>query len=138
MEDLQSGDKIVELGAMFRSVTTAGGAISFALLLFLSKQSLGICFAGFFLGAIVGLIIGLVFSRLLYSDGRGNVKVVKAIPTNFPVTLNAALKAALLQTIVVTIGLVLIGKVSPWPLAIAVATGVNFLIAFIVARLSLS
>lgn len=123
---------------MFRSVTIASGAVSSGLSLFLSKQSLGVCFAGFFFGAIVGLIIGFIFSRLLFADGKGNVKIVKAIPTNFPSTLSAALKGVFLQTITVLVGLALTNKVSSWPFIIVVVIGVNLLIGIVVARLSLS
>jgi ABC-type antimicrobial peptide transport system permease subunit len=138
MDDLQPGDKVVELGAMVRSVTIATGAISLALLLFLAKQSLSVCLAGFFIGAVSGLIIGLIISRLLHSDGKGNVNIVKALPENIPVTLSAAFKGALVQTVFVLVAFGLMGKIVSWPVAVFAASGVNLLTAFVIARGSLS
>lgn len=137
MDDLQAGDKVVELGAMVRSVTITTGAVSSALLLFLAKQSWGSCLLGFLIGATTGFIIGLLLARFLYSDGKGNVKIIKATPANFPVSLSAALKGAACQTLVVLISLGLTGKVVVWPMAVVIASGVNLLIAFVIAWLSL-
>ncbi|MBV9470946.1 MAG: hypothetical protein JO316_05470 [Abitibacteriaceae bacterium] len=137
MDELQAGDKVVELGAMVRSVTVATGSISSTLLLFLARQSLGSCLTAFLIGAITGFIIGLLLSRLLYADGKGNVKIVKATPANFPITVSAALKGGTCQTVVVLIGLGLSGKIVAWPLTVEVVSGVNLLIALAIARLSL-
>lgn len=111
MDELQPGDKVVELGAMVRSVTVATGAVSSALLLFLAKQSPSVYLAGFFVGAVAGLVIGLIISRLLYSDEKGSVDIVKALPANLPITLSAAFKGAIVQTVFVLTGLGLIGQV---------------------------
>ncbi|MBA2647316.1 MAG: hypothetical protein H0U81_11020 [Pyrinomonadaceae bacterium] len=138
MDELRPGDKIVELGAMLRSVTTATGAISSALLLLLSKQGAAICIAGFFLGAITGFVIGLLLSRVLYIYGERNVTIVKATPAGFPVILLAALKGAACQTLLVLTILGVAGKITSWPLAVLVAVSVNLIIALLVARLSLS
>lgn len=121
---------------MVRSVTVATGAASSALLLFLAKQTGGRCFAGFVAGAVAGFVIGLILSRLLYSAGNGSVQVVKAAPENLPVTLTAAWRGAVCQTVFILIGLGLFGKTLSWPVVAATALGANLLIAFGVARLS--
>ncbi len=137
MNELQPGERVVDLGAMVRSVTMATGGISSALLLFLAKQNVGHCFAGFLVGAISGLILGLIFSRIFYTARDGNVHVVPAALQNLPVSLSAALKGALCQTVVVLVGLGLLGKIVSWPMAASLALGVNLLVAFVIARLSL-
>lgn len=138
MNDLQPGERVVDLGAMVCSVMVAAGALSSALLLFLAKQSGGRCFAGFLLGAISGFLLGLLLARIFYADGQGKVRVVKAAPENLPVTLNAAVKGALCQTVVVLAGVGGSGEIASWPLAILTALGANLLVAFVMARLSLS
>lgn len=137
MNEFQPGDKVVELGAMVRSVTIAAGAISAALLLILARQNGGHCVVGFLGGAVTGFMTGLFLSRLLYTDGNGNVRVVQAAPENLPVTLRAALTGAGCQTVVVLVCLGCLGKIVSWPAAASTALGVNLLVAFAVARLSL-
>ncbi len=137
MDELQPGDKVVEMGAMVRSVTVATGAVSAAVLFLLAKQGPGFCILGFFLGAIAGLIVGAILSRLFYADGKGKVSVVKATPANIPVALSAASKAVICQTACVLIILGSIGRISSWPVAISAAVILNSALGFVIARLSL-
>lgn len=136
MNEFQPGDRVVELGAMVGSVTTAAGAVSSAWLLFSAKQSGGRCFAGFLAGALCGFLVGLVLARLLYAAGGGNVQVVRAAPESLAVLLRAALLGALCQTMIVLLCLGCLGMILSWPAAAAAALGANLLIAVAVARVS--
>jgi hypothetical protein len=102
---LKSGDKVIALASVVRSVSLLSGGFSAGFVNWMVNYKFIIAAGYAFAGDIVGYLVGYVISRLLFPASKGRVRVIRAGMPSLPLTLKAgiigAAAASLLNTVLV-------------------------------------
>src|SRR4051812_29074037 len=88
-DQLNPGDRVVELAALAKSAAVVAGALTAAVGAWLAGRpwptSLGVLVCGGLLGVVIGLVVG----RVLYRTADGQTSVVRVGRVALPVALPA-------------------------------------------------
>ena len=101
LQNLNPGERVVELAAVVRSAALVTGAVSAAWLTISGKRGWLPASGALLVGATIGFFIAQLISRLLYQTADGQTTVVRAGGGALPATISAGLLGAISTSVVV-------------------------------------
>ena len=108
LQNINPGDRIVELAAVVRSAALVTGAVSAAWLTWLGKKSLLPASGALLAGAAIGFFLAQLISRLLYQTADGHTTIVRVGGSALPSTIPAGVLGGVSASVVIaTLALVL-------------------------------
>ncbi len=110
-DDLQPGDRVIELAAMSRSAGMFSGLIAIPLTVFCLTRSWLWTVLAIIAGLVIGYGVALTMGRLMFPTVDGNVVVVK----HGSGSIFAAMRASLAPSIVISVLMVVVTMVLPGP-----------------------
>jgi hypothetical protein len=100
-QELQPGDRVIELAAVAVSAAVFTGAVCGVCLSWLTKKSWLVSVEALVTGLVTGWIAGESIAHLVYLTGGGNTKLVKAGVASLSATIPAGLMGGIATGILV-------------------------------------
>jgi hypothetical protein len=136
-QNLNPGDRVVELAAVVTTAAIVSGAIVSAAVVWIIKKSWLASVGAFFSGAVVGFILAQFVGRLLYKTAGGNTTVVKVGGAGLSATIPAGLAGSISTAVVIALIALLVFSAKSQALNLfGVAIGCGLILGILFACLS--